>query len=228
MKYLLHLFLFSLVAGVSPTFAADEAVTPVEKPNLAAEMAELGQIDPRQNQQIQLASKVLAYKVLDQARRTIGTVEDLVINQDGEFQTLSVGVKAVGFRQSRDFSFMTTDIRLEDNVFSSNIDTKMLKDLPDNHVATIAPAAGPDEIMMSIKNLLDEPVRSAGGEVVGYIRDVIIPTAGREVQGLLIQLKSGGKEVPIPFSMAEFQNMGGKVKITVPHDLAKLTMQYAR
>lgn len=206
MKYfwifaLIALFLFS-----SSDYAAAQDAG---KPSAAfmEQLAQLNRMAPLQNPRYERARDILNRKILDSGNKTIGEVQDVVLDRSGNVESLLARFDRLHLRQDVYVNYQQMAVHGMTDGYRLAFQAARVEEMYPELLAGIETASGEDSDTVNLKALQGMALRDAQGQKIGEIKDVLFSPDGRFVQGLYVEVDSGtarGAGVAIPFDAVTF------------------------
>ncbi len=210
-RYLVFVLLGLLL--VSPAFAAE----PPQKENYTATLLALNRTRPAQNPNFAMGKEILNRRLIDKNQRTLGKVEDIILNSDGKFASITTTVDTSGFRQEIGFDVASYIVDPTRDTFMVNMDKAQIKASLPKLLAEIETSAG-DSAPITIDSLRKGEVRRADRSIVAQISDVMVNDRTKQVEALLVVIANGahrGSTIAIPYEAWSLKREGDKAIVTV-------------
>lgn len=201
----------------APAFAGAAAFNPMTQ-----ELAALNRIDPLQDPKYEHAAEVLKRRMLDRKNRVVGSVRDIVLNDNGGISYLDVDFDRMKLGRPVFVSYSTFQVDTVSNGYAMSFDSKEIEEIYPTLLAGIETAAGEDDLY-SLKKMKGLEVWTESGRRIGNVSDVLFGSGGQRAELLYVTLSSGnlrGKGIGIPFGQAEYEKSITERRVTVSDDLA--------
>ncbi|MCB1783758.1 MAG: PRC-barrel domain-containing protein [Alphaproteobacteria bacterium] len=191
----------------------------------------MNRVKPLQNPQYQDVQHTLDRRVMDYQQKTVGQVEDLLVEPNGYVSSVEVDFDRMHLRQSVyvDYQAMAIQGTLDGYVLALRED-EIAKKYPEL-LSNIETAAGDDSDLISIQKLRGADLENEIGRKIGTIRDILFSTNGRRAEGLYVSVSYDTVRnvgVAVPFNAVEFRNKGGRLEPTLAKDEALALVDFAR
>lgn len=189
----------------------------------------LNRIKPLQNPKLKQAEDVLERGILDQTNRDIGEVEDVLIDTQGPVVVLNATFEDLRLRGTKPLNFIEYDIK---PVGTSYKLAQREEDLIDNLPTLlngIQTAAGAENGIISLKNLLGRDVSTKGAHNFAEISDVIFTEDTLFVQALHLTISRGTirrKGVAVPLDAFTFDGSGQRYEVNLKAEFADSLFDY--
>ena len=200
-------------------------------PAFTSAVLDLNKINPAQNPQYKLISRVTDSRLLDQNRRTLGKVTDVTFDQKGQMTSVQADVTATGFQQSLSFDVAAYNVISESDAFTVALTRDQVQDSLPSLLEQIDTAAGEGEGQpITARSLIGANVRTAKGDTVGRVNNVLIDERRKVAVALLLTLASGSGQstVAIPYEAPKIERHNVRASVELTEDQAKIASAYAK
>ncbi len=218
-----------LILGSAPAKAADSPQT--NDPAFTSAVLELNKVNPVQNPQYKLASRVTDSRLLDQNRRTLGKVTDVTFDQQGKMTSVQADVTATGFQQSLSFDVAAYNVAAESDILTVGLTRDQVQNSLPALLGQIDTAAGEGEGQpITARSLIGASVKTPKGDTIGRVDNVLIDERRKIAVALLLTLASGSGQstVAIPYQAPKIERHNVRASVEVTEDQAKIASAYAR
>ena len=218
-----------VLLGGTPAGAADAPQT--NDPAFTSAVLELNKVNPAQNPQYRLVSRVTDFRLLDQNRRTLGKVTDVTFDQNGQMIAVEADVTATGFQQTLSFDVAAYNVTPESDAFTVALTRDQVQDSLPSLLGGIETAAGEgDGEPITAKSLIGASVKTTKGDTVGRVNNVLIDERRKVAVALLLTLASGSGQstVAIPYQAPKIERHNVRASVEITEDQAKIATAYAK
>lgn len=191
----------------------------------------LNQIVPSQNPQYKLGSRALNQRLLDQNRRALGDVTDIILGENGRLGAIEAEVIATGFDQTLQFDVVAYNVTAESDAFSVTMTRDQVEDnLPDLMAAVETASGSGAAPPATVKSLIGARVQTSTGSQVAVVDDVLIQEQQKMASALLLTLMKGGSRatVAVPYADTRITRRGSKATVEVTGEQARILASYAK
>lgn len=228
MKFLtLFVTLILLVMPAAPLWAEEAS-----DPTFALTLGEYNRVNPKQSNLYTRGSRLTGGRVFDAHDRTIGDLDDIIIDNSGNIKALQSSLNRLphgGADLSLDYSSL--NIAPTNGGYKLNQTETQLADMMPQLLSSIATAAGPGSGALSVKDLIGASVQSEKGARIGKIEDVIFEQSGAHVYALLIRVnyKSvAGKSISVPMEAAQYEQQGRSLNVVLSGEKTQTLVDFAK
>lgn len=190
----------------------------------------LNRIDPLQNSQYERAADVLKRRMLDRKSKVVGSIRDIVINENGNISYIDVDFDRMKLGRPVFVNYGSFNVKAASNGYVMAFDAKEIENLYPSMLAEIETAAG-EEDTYSLSKMKNLEVWTASGRRIGTVTDILFGSEGQRAELLYISLTTGnlrGAGVAIPFGQADYTQVSSKRRVTLPDDTAEAVLQFAK
>lgn len=216
-----------LTASPLPGLGA-EAVSDAE---FTSGVLDLNQSPPEQDPRYGLATRLTTLRLLDQNRRSLGRVNNLLLGKDGNIVSIDAEVSATGFDESLNFAAVPYNLGVESDAFTVALTREQVQDNLPELLQAIETAAGEGaDQPVSVKALLGARVATPAGKGVGRIKDILFDTQKKIAVALLVTLSGGSGQaiVAIPYKAVKIGVNDARSVVELTEAQAKIAAAYAR
>ena len=204
------LVLFLGVLGAGQSAIAQEALSY----NRALQaIAQLNQIPPLQDPDLETGKDILSSKIIDSSSRVIGEVKKVVLQDDGSIALMEVEFDRLRVRGKVPVDYRSLGLRRASNGYKTAFEAAQIEDMIPQMLAGIATAAGGDQESYDLESLKNTMVVDDKGKRIGKIDQVLFGTRGAQAQAFLVKLfvRSVGEDtVAIPLQFTDVEVKRGK------------------
>lgn len=221
-----RLFIVTLLVCFAATSA--HAAAAVYNPK-TQQITTLNRIDPLQNPQYESASDILKRRMLDRKNRVVGSIRDIVINENGNIAYIDVDFDRMKLGRPVFVNYGSFNVKAVANGYSMAFDAKEIENLYPSMLAEIETAAG-EEDTYALSKMKGLELWTASGRRIGTVSDVLFGSEGRRAELLYVSLTTGnlrGAGVAIPFGQADYSELSTKRRVTLPDDTAEAVLLFA-
>jgi sporulation protein YlmC with PRC-barrel domain len=221
-----RLFIVTLLVCFAATSA--HAAAAVYNPK-TQQITTLNRIDPLQNPQYESASDILKRRMLDRKNRVVGSIRDIVINENGNIAYIDVDFDRMKLGRPVFVNYGSFNVKAVANGYSMAFDAKEIENLYPSMLAEIETAAG-EEDTYALSKMKGLELWTASGRRIGTVSDVLFGSEGRRAELLYVSLTTGnlrGAGVAIPFGQADYSGLSTKRRVTLPDDTAEAVLLFA-
>ena len=222
-----RLFIVTLLVCFAATSA--HAGAAVYNPK-TQQITTLNRIDPLQNPQYESASDILKRRMLDRKNKVVGSIRDIVINENGNIAYIDVDFDRMKLGRPVFVNYGSFNVKTVANGYAMAFDAKEIENLYPSMLAEIETAAG-EEDTYALSKMKGLEVWTASGRRIGSVSDVLFGSEGRRAELLYVSLTTGnmrGAGVGIPFGQADYTEVSSKRRVTLPDDTAEAVIQFSK
>lgn len=222
-----RLFLVTLLVCFAATSAYAGAA--VYNPK-TQQITTLNRIDPLQSPQYESGADVLKRRMLDRKNKVVGSIRDIVINENGNISYIDVDFDRMKLGRPVFVNYGAFNVKAASNGYAMAFDAKEIEDLYPTMLAEIETAAGEDDTY-SLSKMKGLEVWTASGRRIGTVSDVLFGSEGQRAELLYVTLTTGnlrGSGVAIPFGEADYTEVSSKRRVTLPDDTAEAVLLFAK
>lgn len=204
---------FAMVLAFSPVSYAQDSTgfTP------ALEM--LNRVNPKQNDQFTRATRIVGNDIRDNKSRTVGEVQDIVIDKEGNIVSIRSDLDRLNFGgPDLSLDYAELDMRPVSGGYALPMDDSNIQDIYPQLLASIATAAGDSSSLLSMDNLIGADIESADGRRIGRVEDVLFDRTGSRAEALMVRVNYRavrGKSVAVPLNMPQYVPTGGRPEVVI-------------
>lgn len=216
-------------AAPVPVFAGDAAALAAFK----TQMREMNKLDPAQNQAYLKPEQFFNYKIQDNTSRSIGKVDDLLINDTGRIETIVAEFNALTLRGQPVFlDNKPTSITVRSGAYQLPFHRDDLEAQMPEMLANIASAAGEDGTL-SVRSLTGRNiVTGPNNRRVATVKSAIIDQNARRVIGLLLTGLAGTSRsgtIAVPYTRdIEVDRGNARKNLRVSEELASAMETFSK
>lgn len=179
--------------------------------------------------------EVFAMRVLDSNRQLVGRVEDIKLDDSGAMVGLVSEINNVG-RKNRTVEnevFEVVTYQGITNSFEIPLGFDATEDTSPEVLAAIAPAAGGQGSILSLRAMIDADVRNDGGRWLGKVKNIVFDNEARRIEAIVIDDVPGARryqEIALPFDPEQVKVVSdyGRIEFRVEAAAAKLVTDFAK
>ncbi len=187
-------------------------------------LSEINRIDPVQRKGYESAAQTLDKRVLDNKNKVVGEVNDVVLGDNGEIESLYVDFDRLHLDSPVYISYRQMNINSVSNGYAMAFNDKQIQDIYPELLAGIETAAGEDAGNVSVRNVIGATVKTKDGRKIAEVEDVMFSTGGGRAEVLYLALAYSvmrGKKLGVPYSSMEYRpTPGGKAEIIATNEQA--------
>ncbi len=226
-----------IILGGADAYAADPTQTSAQKPAqtndpvFTSSVLDLNKTNPVQNPQYKVISRLTDFRLLDKNRRALGKITDVTFDATGKMTSVQADVTATGFSQSLSFDVTAYNVTVDSDSFNVALTRDQVQESIPALLSDIATAAGEgDGQPITARSLIGAPVKTAKGDMVGRVNNVLIDERRKVAVALLLTLVggSGQSTVAIPYAAPKIERHNVRASVEITEDQAKIASTYAR
>lgn len=180
-------------------------------------VTEMNRLKPLQNPKYVKAEEVLERRMLDRKNKVVGSVRDVILNDNGNISFLDVEFGKIQLSRPVFVNYGTMDIKPVSNGYVIGYDAKEIEDFYPTLLANIETAAG-EEDSYALSKMKGMEIWTASGRRIGKVDDVLFTANGQRAEALYVGMTlptMGGKAVAIPFGEADYSQASSARRIVV-------------
>lgn len=188
------------------------------------QVSTINRVQPLQNPTYKRTYEVLNRKVQDRKNKVVGEVKDILISKYGPVEALNLDLNRLRL------GTIVVDMQdvgitsMRDSYAFANYDEAGIENIYPTLLANIQTAAGDDTDIVSLKSLTGATVRTASGEAVGKVDDVLFSSTGNVAEALYVQMKyktTHLDHIAIPFGAADYSKLASNRDVILFDDQVK-------
>lgn len=186
----------------------------------------LNRTDVRQSPRYENAADILKRRMLDRKNKVVGSIRDIVINENGNISYIDVDFDRLKLGRPVFVNYGSFNVKAASNGYAMAFDAKEIEELYPNMLAEIETAAG-EEDTYSLSKMKGLEVWTASGRRIGTVSDVLFGSEGQRAELLYISLSTGnmrGEGVAIPFGEADYSQVSTQRRVTLADDTAEAVL----
>ncbi|MFK7840308.1 MAG: PRC-barrel domain-containing protein [Bdellovibrionales bacterium] len=194
------------------------------------QLSTLNRIKPLQNPEFDRVEKVLDRKILDRKNKVVGTVQDVILNQNGTISGINTEFDRLRLGNLVSLNFRALRIRTTSDAYQMNMDADEIADMYPRLLADIETASGRNNVTFSTRAIIGSSLRSSDGRRLGKVENVLFGADGGIASAIYAKLSYGtlrGETVAVPFRNVEFKYERGRLSGTVSRGLANAMFEIA-
>ncbi len=223
-----RLFLVMLLVGLAAS-SAHASSAAVYNPK-TQQITTLNRTDPLQSPRYESASDVLKRRMLDRKNKVVGSIRDIIINENGNISYIDVDFDRMKLGRPVFVNYASFNVKAASNGYAMAFDAKEIENLYPSLLAEIETAAGKEDTY-SLSKMKGLEVWTASGRRIGTVSDVLFGSEGRRAELLYVTLTTGnlrGAGVGIPFGEADYTEVSAKRRVTIADDTAEAVLLVAK
>jgi sporulation protein YlmC with PRC-barrel domain len=171
-------------------------------------------------------NSVMDRRVLDKNKRTLGRVQDVLINEDGQIQSLVTHMNLAGLRDTIDIPYAGNVVDPTSDTFTLLFGRDEFEDRMAQILADTAPAAGADgEQAFSLRALSGAVIENDKGDRVGRLDTILFDDQKGRAEALIINLYDSGRAA-VPFEMVSIRERNNLPTVTLTKGQLKVLKTY--
>lgn len=186
----------------------------------------LNRTDVRQSPRYENAADILKRRMLDRKNKVVGSIRDIVINENGNISYIDVDFDRLKLGRPVFVNYGSFNVKGASNGYTMAFDASEIEELYPNMLAEIETAAG-EEDTYSLSKMKGLEVWTASGRRIGTVSDVLFGSEGQRAELLYISLSTGnmrGEGVAIPFGEADYTQVPTMRRVTLADDTAEAVL----
>ncbi|MCF8496210.1 MAG: PRC-barrel domain-containing protein [Alphaproteobacteria bacterium] len=199
--------------------------------NLGEALRGMNRIKPLQHPSYDRAQEILGRRILDDKKRVIGEVNDVILMRSGNIASLMVRFDRLRLADPVMVNYHDMGGKPVSKGYSLAFTGREIEERFPEMLANIETAAGADSDVVSLKTLPGTSVQSADGRNIGKIEDVLFAADGERAEALYINISYGtlrGQAVAIPFSLGQLQEVQNTPALVLSNADADTVMAFVR
>ncbi len=192
-------------------------------------LAEMNRVPPLQNPGWSKADEILGRKVIDRKNKVVGTVNDVVLNENGNIAALNVSFDRLRLGAPVYIGYGVLNIKPVTNGYAMTFDDDKIAEIYPSLLAGTETAAGGEDTV-SLKSLRGMEVWSQDGRRIGLADDILFGGNGNRADALYVTMQSGTLRgaMAIPFGQAHMEEIGQTRRMGIADDLADAMIALAK
>lgn len=193
-------------------------------------LSELNRLKPLQNPRHVLAQDMLNRHIIDNKNKVVGEVDDLIIDGNGDVESLLVTFDRLRLNNAVFLNFETLGIKSNSSGFSLGFDELQIANIYPDLLAERQTAVNEDDTIR-VTGILGRSVITDSSLNIGELKDILFDQSGRFIRSAYIVINYQAihdRGIAIPFGVLEFTHENGRVSVSIAQDYADLIVQYAK
>ncbi|MDH5722622.1 MAG: PRC-barrel domain-containing protein [Alphaproteobacteria bacterium] len=220
----LILLIFSIPAFAQNIEEEKKLLTPI---TFLDYLREHNRIKPMQNPKHEHGIDILDRRIMDQTKKAIGQVKDVVVSTDGKIRYLKIDFDKISLRKEVYLDYHRMNIGANNDGYTLPFRKEEIKDLYSKFTRQITPHS--DQI--SLVGIIGKEIRDTNKIRLGTIDEILFDEFGSKVELIYMTVDYGvirDKGLAIPFESVKFDYRNGYVYPTIEKEFSDIVLDYVR
>ncbi len=212
MKTVIKVLLF--VYCLSGLAVAQEMPEPLNEVTFQKAVNDMNRLKPLQNPKLEKGKDVLKRNVIDNTSKSVGRVQDILIDLMGTVQALQIVFDRLHLSDAVYINYENMGLSSMADGYRIGLEQKRIADLYTNLPRDMASEAG-DKHLVSINAITGLDVKTTRGRTIGKVRDILFNEKADFVEGVYIDISyktTRDTGAAVPFSALQYN-----LDATTPH-----------
>ncbi len=224
----LALLCLTLITFAFPVLAQDEETEkPLNAITFLEYLREHNRLKPMQNPKYEHGTDVLDRRVMDQTKKAIGQVEDVIVSSTGDIRYLKVNFDRISLRKTAYLDYTQMNIGANNDGYALSLREEDIKDLFPKFIRKITPHGE----QISLTEIIGKEIRDSNKIRLGVIEEILFDEFGSKVEHLYIKINHGlirDAGLAIPFKAVDFDYRNGYVYLTIDKAFSDIAFDYVK
>ena len=190
-------------------------------------LREHNRIKPMQNPKYEHGTDILDRRIMDQTKKAIGQVKDVVVSTDGKIRYLKIDFDKISLRKEVYLDYHQMNVGANNNGYTLSFRKEEIKGLYSKFTRQITPHS--DQI--SLVSIMGKEIRDTNKIRLGTIDEILFDEFGSKVEQIFIKVNYGlirDAGLAIPFESVEFDYRNGYVYPIIKKEFSDIALDYVK